>query len=202
MKPRIAPSFACNSGFTVFEFLIVVGLLTIMISIALVSLNAVRQKSRDNERLALVNEISLSLHDYYMQCGSYPDSIDPQDQSSNPGPCPLRPNDPIEFMLPQSVADAAFGSTPGVFQLNHYGDHDFFYVPLQSSGISVLDACDAYHLGAVLETKHRALMTDDDFNSDSASPSYHGNNYDVCGGGGYQGADDDGNDSQVYDIIR
>ncbi len=192
-----------TAGFTIFEFLIVIGLLTIMIGIALVSLNAVRQKSRDNERLALISEVSLSLHDYYLQCGSYPDSLDPQDQSSDPGPCPLKSNDPIEYVLPQSITDATFDPGSKVFHLPHYQAADFFYVPLRSEGINAVDTCDTYHLGAVLETKHRSLLQDDDLNSDAPTPTYHGNHYEICNNaGGYDGEDNNGVDSQVYDIVR
>lgn len=185
-----------TQGFTVFELLIVIGLMTIMLGIALVSLNAVRQKSRDGERVAVISGIALALEEYYSQCGSYPKSIDPADYLQ--GPCPLRSTDPFFFAGPTVLEmDATFASS-NLFRLEQFGDTDFFYVPL--SVTTVDDVCDAYHLGAVLERTDAVLETDSDFDSDVLTMQIAGVPAEKC-----FGADDgfDGDDADnVYDILR
>ena len=196
-----------GEGFTMFELLIVIALIGIMISIALASFNMVRQKSRDGERLSIVKDIALALQDFYSQCGSYPNSIDPSEQS-NVEPCPLRPDAGVTFVGPAVLERATFVSGSPAFRIPLYGEHDFFYVPTQTEvdGDSAIDSCDGYHIGVELETKDRTLMQDDDLDSDGSSITFNGVDRVVCffanSNSGYDGVDDDGDASTVYDIVR
>ena len=62
-----------KSGFTLVELLVVVGIILIMTSVIMVSISTVRQKSRDDKRIADAAQIRLAIELYAQQNREYPD---------------------------------------------------------------------------------------------------------------------------------
>lgn len=65
-----------NSGFTLIEMLIVVGIIGILSSIVLVGLGRSRYAGRDARRVADLGQVQNGLELYYSKCGIYPGDKD------------------------------------------------------------------------------------------------------------------------------
>ncbi len=61
-----------SSGFTVLELLIILGIITILIGLVLISLNAARHHSNDERRIATIKTVALGLQNYFNICRQYP----------------------------------------------------------------------------------------------------------------------------------
>jgi prepilin-type N-terminal cleavage/methylation domain-containing protein len=59
-------------GFTLIELLVVISIIGLLSTLAVVSLNNARAKSRDAKRLADVKQIMTALEMFYNDCNSYP----------------------------------------------------------------------------------------------------------------------------------
>jgi prepilin-type N-terminal cleavage/methylation domain-containing protein len=66
-----------QKAFTVLEFLVVIAIMGILISIVLVGLSAARERSRDDRRIARMQTISVALEDFASDCRAYPLRLDP-----------------------------------------------------------------------------------------------------------------------------
>ena len=141
-----------KKGFTIVEIIIVIAIMAILTAIAIPSLNNVRAKNRDTERIADIGTIQLGLLNYYSKYGSYPTVLDPND-----------PN------LKQYISADAFVGPDG----KSYG-----YVPLTRSGST---NCTSYHLGTVLESPSGQIDSTDQFSS-TVSGSSAMNGYIYCAG--------------------
>jgi len=77
-----------NKGFTLIELLVVIAIIGLLSSLAIVSLSAVRKKSRDAKRLADMRQIRTALELYYGRNGRYPSiSADSCCDGWDQGPC-------------------------------------------------------------------------------------------------------------------
>lgn len=81
--------FSKNSGFTLIELVVSIGILAILAVFVLAQLNPVEQfkKARDGERKSDISQIQKALEQYYQDHGSYPTSTNVykiQDFSGNP----------------------------------------------------------------------------------------------------------------------
>ncbi len=61
-----------RKGFTLIEILIVIGILSVISSVVVVSTNSSRAKARDTKRLADFSEFEAALYNYYDSYGVYP----------------------------------------------------------------------------------------------------------------------------------
>lgn len=61
-----------QKGFTLIELLVAVGIIGILASVSVVSVNSIRQKSRDAKRLSDVKEVQNALEAFLNNAGSYP----------------------------------------------------------------------------------------------------------------------------------
>jgi len=102
---RLTKNQTHNQGFTLIELLVVsvVGLLT---SILMVSLNNVRAKARDTQRIANIKALQNIIELYYADNGEYPKTF----VGANPGPgdgsyyCYGSPDDYIPDVVPKYIA--------------------------------------------------------------------------------------------------
>ena len=62
-------------GFTLIELLVVLAIIGLLSTLALISLNSARQKSRDVKRVSDVRQIQTALDLYYSDNNSYPASV-------------------------------------------------------------------------------------------------------------------------------
>jgi len=63
-----------KKGFTLIELLVVIAIIGLLSTLAVVSLNNARQKSRDSRRVSDVKQVQTALELYYNDAGGYPDS--------------------------------------------------------------------------------------------------------------------------------
>ncbi len=61
-----------KKGFTLIELLVVIAIIGLLSTLAVVSLNNARQKSRDARRVSDVKQIQTALELYYNDAGGYP----------------------------------------------------------------------------------------------------------------------------------
>ncbi len=71
-----------KKGFTLIELLVVIAIIGLLSTLAVVSLNNARQKSRDARRVSDVKQVQTALELYYNDAGGYPnsDEADPGDK--------------------------------------------------------------------------------------------------------------------------
>lgn len=168
-----------KSGFTVLEFLIVITIVGILIAIVLVSLSASRERARDDERIARLQNVSVALEQFYTDCREYPEDLVVGYQ------CPNNTN----LTLGNYISDLVSNNW------NASGS-DYKYQPLTYVGG---DTCTGYHLSVQLENTGNAFaLRDAQFDSVSNVPS---TSYESCGSSGTVGVRN-GLDAGVYDIKR
>lgn len=61
-----------QKGFTLIELLVVIAIIGLLSTLAVVSLNNARAKSRDSKRVADVKQMQTALEMYYNECNGYP----------------------------------------------------------------------------------------------------------------------------------
>ncbi len=166
-----------TTGFTVLEFLIVITIIGILIAIVLVSLEASRARSRDDQRIARVQNVSVALEQFYTDCRTYPLEL------TVGYICPTNSN----ITLGNYISDLENwdGTNP-----------EYFYQPLSYGGN--IEPCTGYHIGVQFEnTGNSFAARDAQFNS---------NNADTCttDGVGFSSISSpfDGTISGLYDLKR
>lgn len=70
--PKFGVSLQSKRGFTLIELLVVVAIIGLLTSLVLISLGAVRAKSRDARRIADIKTLRGALDSYYINFKSYP----------------------------------------------------------------------------------------------------------------------------------
>lgn len=128
-----------NQGFTVIEVLVVIGIIAVLTVIIFPSINNIRAKNRDAERVADISAIQLALSLYYNQHPTgYPESLTQDDFQS--------------YITADSITPP---NTDPAYQYN--------YVALKTSNSGT--KCTFYHLGTKLELPSAQIDTADTFNS-------------------------------------
>jgi len=64
-----------KKGFTLIELLVVIAIIGLLSTLAVVSLNNARAKSRDAKRIADVKQVQTALELYYNDCNQYPATL-------------------------------------------------------------------------------------------------------------------------------
>ncbi len=64
-----------KKGFTLIELLVVIAIIGLLSTLAVVSLNNARAKSRDAKRIADVKQVQTALELYYNDCSQYPATL-------------------------------------------------------------------------------------------------------------------------------
>lgn len=136
-KPLVSGSL---KGFTVLEFLIVVGIMVILISIVLVGLSSSRVRARDDRRIARIQTVAIAIEDFAADCRTYPLRMD------------------LSYACPSDT-----NLTLGRYISDFNGDDwnqpgGLNYVPISyGSGVG----CTGYHLWVQLENQNNSLATGD-----------------------------------------
>lgn len=160
-----------KKAFTVIEILIVIGIIAILTVIILPSLNNIRAKNRDTERISDIATIRLGLSLYYNQNDTgYPDNLNA-----------------LSSYIPADALISPDGQT-------------YEYVPLKSSS-SIDNKCTYYHLGSKLELKSAQIDPDNLVISGTYSPVPNNtlkllDFYEYCGD--YNGPGINGTDELMY----
>lgn len=171
-----------HKGFTVLEFLVVIGIMGILIGLVLTSLNMSRERSRDERRITRLQNISVALEEFAKECRAYPLTL------TNATVCESNQN--ITFGQFLTDADATLFNQTG---------SEFFYQPLAYPGYSD-GGCTGYHLGVQLENPNDAFASrDSNFDSNTVGGA------DLClswGNQNIQPAGFDGTQNGLYDLKR
>lgn len=171
--------YSKNSGFTVLEFLIVLGIILILIAILLPSLGASRDKSFDDKKITDLKTVALGIEQYKQVCGFYPAKIDPLETCSD--------HLPAGQNLSNFIPDIAS------YHFND-GNSGYYYTPLAFDRDHPLD-CNGFHLGAELKTDITGAMMAGDSNIDSTSDQ-------ICNAGGLSSNPIRGTDPKMFDIYH
>jgi type II secretory pathway pseudopilin PulG len=134
-------------GFTVLEFLVVIAIIIILISIALAGLNTSREKAIDEKKATDIKTIVLGLEQYHQVCNEYPSSLDENESCSDNT---LSGGNSLKDYIPEL---AKLSATP-----------DLLYVPLTFDPTGT--SCDGFHIGVLLKNTVGTIKAgDSDFNS-------------------------------------
>ncbi len=129
-------------GFTVLEFLIVVAIMVVLMSIVLSGLNSSRIKTNDEAKITEINTVILGLTQYFQICGEYPPELQKTatcDSVNNP--------DLLGKFLPE-LTDAS----------------PYLYVPISYSATGT--GCLGAHIGTTLsDSANVYAQRDSNFNS-------------------------------------
>lgn len=165
------------AGFTVLEFLIVLAIILILVSIALVGLVPAREKALDEKQITELKTVALGLEQFAQACGGYP------------------------AIMSASTACGQTGNNLGQFipELDTYKFNDpdsvFRYVPLAITDES--DVCVGFHLGTELRNPTIGTLSNGDKNFNSLGA---GGWYTICDDA--TGAGFDGATANMFDIVR
>lgn len=148
-------------GFTIIEMVVVIGIISMLSSIILISLNKSRLRSRDARRISDIQSMQIALDLYYNDNGYFPLMIYGTGGLS-PKYIPRVPSDP------NSNAVCIVGTEGNCYK----------YRSLGQGGSGVCSASNLpirYHLGAVLEeAANKALKGDTDWNANSSNIGCNG----------------------------
>lgn len=119
--------FKKNRGFTVLEFLVVIGIMAILMAMVLVGLSRARSHSRDQDRVAYMRIIMLGLEQFVDICNVYPQTLDPKET------CDALDinNKTLSDILPELTRSHS--------------------VNISYAGIGDFDSCTGYHIGTLIE---------------------------------------------------
>jgi len=139
-----------KDGFTIIEMMVVIGLIAVLLAFILSSLNENKSRTRDNIRIADIQNIRLALESYRNSCGVFPSELSLTANNGRNGNCsngvtfgdflseiPTAPTRTGSSLLNTSVVPTSAISTSG-----------YFYAGLSTS---LNGPCYDYHLGVELE---------------------------------------------------
>ncbi len=158
-----------TKGFTLIEVLVVIGIIAILTVIVYPSINDIRKKNRDAERVGDISAIQLALSLYKNQntAGEYPETLND-----------LRP----KYVSEDTITPPA---TPNSITNPLYR---YQYVPLAKT---VGGKCTYYHLGVLLESPSAQIDKADTFDSTGGESSH------VIKSGGYYWCKDYGGSTEM-----
>jgi prepilin-type N-terminal cleavage/methylation domain-containing protein len=125
-----------KKGFTVLEFLVVIAMMGILISLVLVGLSRARSQSRDQGKVSEIQKIAIGLEQYYDICGEYPENL--TGSEACPALSNQTPSRSIGDILPE-VASMDFNASGS----------PYFYSGLSQSQNP--SQCSGFHAGVLLE---------------------------------------------------
>ena len=132
-----------NKAFTIVELLVVVGIIAILLVLMFSNFAATKAVTRDNIRVAHIQQIRLALEEYKAQCGEYPATLD---LTENNGNCPsgFTLSD-VTHEIPENESYSIGNDISGVGGTYYEG---YLYSALSTR---ISGPCFEYHLGAQLE---------------------------------------------------
>lgn len=129
-----------HRGFTVLELLVILGIITILVGLVLVSLNAARRHSVDERKVANAKTVALGLQQYFSICRQYPATLTGTED------CPALslqvPPKTIADIIPEAVA-LGFNA-PG---------SKYHYISLVDTMNPDRSSCTNFHLWVELESE-------------------------------------------------
>lgn len=171
-----------QSGFTLLELLVVIGIIGLLASILVVNLTGARRRARDTKRVADVRSLQTANEDYYGKNGKYPGTIS---DLVTGGEIPIWPMDPL---------------APSGTSCTANSDLCYWYASYTPSGAL---GPQSYHLGAGLEDSGSLLLNQD---RDCTSSTGASCPYNSAYTSGFTGADAAGCGGAVsrycYDIAQ
>jgi len=154
-----------QSGFTLLELLVVIGIIGLLVSIIVVNLTGTRRRARDTKRIADIRQLQTAAEDYYGKNGKYPAIIGDLVTGAQ---IPIWPTDPL---------------APSGTSCTGNSDLCYWYATYTPSGAL---GPQSYHIGASLEEQGSMLLNQDrDCNSTTGS----GCPYTSAYTNGFNGAD-------------
>jgi len=121
-----------HKGFTVLEFLIVVAIMAILVSLILVGLTAARTNARDQERISNLQKVALGVQQYHDICREYPADLIPAQG------CPELNGGTLETLIPDIAG----------YDFNSGADYNYTAIALDPLD---LNSCSSFHLWVQLE---------------------------------------------------
>ena len=144
-----------NKGFTIIEIIVVIGIIAVLTAVILPSLNNIRAKNRDTEKIGDIATLQLGLGRYYSATttGGYPKNL-------------------------QALVDDGYVPADALISPSN----PYIYVPLtRDTGKN--PKCTSYHLGVTLESGSAQVDIQDAFSTlknGSGQPA-NANGYKYCG---------------------
>jgi len=129
-----------QSGFTLLELLVVIGIIGLLASIIVVNLTGARRRARDTKRIADIRQLQTAAEDYYDKNGKYPNKIGDLVTGTQ---IPMWPTDPL--------APAGTSCTAN-------SDLCYWYATYTPSGAL---GPQSYHIGGSLEEQGSMLLNQD-----------------------------------------
>ena len=182
-------------GFTIVELMVVIAGIAVLLAMILVSLTDTKQNSRENLRVAGIDEVRLALEEYRRVCNVYPNELDLEANNAKFGTCTLN-GEPFSFgdviaeipTLPE-LPDGYETVSAGIVDSDSITPEGFFYAALSDN---LGGPCYEYHIGTELELaiekdEDRSIYLDDDHDfEDRQSLQPGGTDAQKC-----QGSEDD-----------
>lgn len=137
-----------NKGFTVLELLVILGIITILIGLVLVGLNAARKHSNDERKVASLKTVALGLREYFNICRAYPVNMTATEA------CPALANQVPARQLSDVIPSVADLNINGTGSPYHYVS----LVDTVSNGQGATD-CTNFHLWVDLDADGASLLT-------------------------------------------
>ncbi len=134
-----------KKAFTIVEMMVVIGLMAIVMVMMTTSFGKQKAKTRDNIRIAAMQEIRLALEEYKLACGYYPNRLDTAVSNGKYGvekTCPS--NITLGNFLPHIPQNPPYGKTGNKTNVSTY-----YYRGLSSTSGG---PCYDYYLGVELES--------------------------------------------------
>lgn len=136
-----------NTGFTLIEMLVVIGLIATLLALVLTSLSKNRAIARDNIRVADIQTIRLALDEYRTACGVYPATLELDANNGRRGVCP-NGRELGDFLGTIPVNPAYSGGNNDYFDNNPGNEEEYFYYGLSTE---LNGPCFDYVIGIPLE---------------------------------------------------
>lgn len=75
-KKNSHKNYKSNSGFSLIEILVAMGVIAILASMSIYGFQVMNRNSRNSQRTKLANDVKLGMEEFYIRNGSYPNSDD------------------------------------------------------------------------------------------------------------------------------
>ena len=147
-----------HQGFTVLELLIVIAIMCILISLILVGLNSARTHSNDQNKVSMIETISVGLEQFHDVCRFYPASLTDTTVPSYSCPVLLAQGKTLANFIPDITADRFNDPTS-----------EYVYSAFASTGDPTNTNCVAYHIGVKIDGPNSFTNQASNFDSSAHS---------------------------------